>query len=96
MSIINEAESVTDVLAVSIERGAAMVGGVSTRRFREELDFNGGPIRTVRMGNRVLIPVESLREYLKAPAVAKPAETNTSQSGGLVARNEKKPRRRSK
>jgi hypothetical protein len=84
MSIINDTEGVTE-LAVNIERGAAMVGGVSTRRFREELDVNGGPIRTVRMGTRILIPVESLREYLKAPAAeAKPVKA------------EKKPARRHK
>jgi hypothetical protein len=74
MSILNEIESVSDVLAVDLKRGAKMLG-VSDRHFGKQLDINGGPIRTRRMGTRVLIPVESLREYLKAPAAeAKPVE----------------------
>jgi len=67
MSTINYDESVTDLLAVSIERGAAMVG-VTSRHLRKQLDTDGGPIRTVRMGNRVLIPIDELRNYLKPPA----------------------------
>jgi hypothetical protein len=69
MTDILELAGVTDdVLAVSIERGAALVGGVTPRHFRKFLDINGGPIRTVRMGTRVLVPISSLREYLQAPA----------------------------
>lgn len=65
MSTRSDQEPVTS-LAVGIERGAAMVG-VTPRHFRKQLDTEGGPIRTVRMGNRVLIPVESLRDFLKPP-----------------------------
>lgn len=72
MSTINDLESVTGPLAVSIERGAAMVG-VTVRHFRKQLDTDGGPIRTVRMGNRVLIPVDGLRDYLKPPTEPTPA-----------------------
>lgn len=67
MSRVIDLESVTDTLAVGIERGAAMVG-VTPRHFRKQLDTEGGPIRTVRMGNRVLIPVDELRNYLKPAA----------------------------
>lgn len=74
MSRAIDLESVTDALAVGIERGAAMVG-VTPRHFRKQLDTEGGPIRTVRMGNRVLIPVESLRDYLK-PSVVSAAQEN--------------------
>lgn len=72
MSTINNSESVTEPLAVSIERGAAMVG-VTPRHFRKQLDKEGGPIRTVRMGNRVLIPVDELRNYFKPSAEPTPA-----------------------
>lgn len=72
MSTINDLASVTAPLAVSIERGAAMVD-VTSRHLRKQLDIEGGPIRTVRMGNRVLIPVDSLRDYLKPPAEPTPA-----------------------
>ena len=67
MSRVIDLESVTYSLAVSIERGAAMVD-VTPRHFRKQLDTEGGPIRTVRMGNRVLIPVDELRNYLKPAA----------------------------
>jgi len=67
MSRVIDLESVTDTLAVGIERGAAMVG-VTPRHFRKQLDTEGGPIRTVRMGNRVLIPVDELRNYLEPAA----------------------------
>jgi hypothetical protein len=67
MSRVIDLESVTSPLAVGIERGAAMVG-VTPRHFRKQLDTEGGPIRTVRMGNRVLIPVDELRNYLKPAA----------------------------
>jgi hypothetical protein len=70
-------------LAVGIERGAAMVG-VTPRHFRKQLDTEGGPIRTVRMGNRVLIPVDELRNYLKS------APTPTADE----AKHERKPRAR--
>ena len=56
-----------DALAVDLKRGAKMVG-VSDRHLWKQLDTNGGPIRTVRMGTRVLIPIQSLRNYLKPPA----------------------------
>jgi len=46
--------------------------GVTGRHLRKQLDIEGGPIRTVRMGSRVLIPVESLRDYLKPPAEPAP------------------------
>jgi hypothetical protein len=75
-----------DVLAVSIERGAALVGDVTPRHLRKYLDINGGPIRTVRMGTRLLIPISSLREYLQAPAPAEPAPAEI--------KREKKPRTR--
>ena len=60
-----------DVLAVGVDRGAVLVG-VTPRHLRKHLDFNGGPIRTVRMGTRVLIPISSLREYLQAPVAPTP------------------------
>lgn len=75
MSTINDLESVTGPLAVSIDRAAAMVG-VTGRHLRTQLDIEGGPIRTVRMGNRVLIPVDSLRDYLKPDPVAEPKRKN--------------------
>ena len=79
MSIINDTEGVTvSPMAVSIERGAAMVG-VTSRHLRKQLDAEGGPIRTVRMGNRVLIPVESLRDYLKPPTVSPAQESPVCQ-----------------
>lgn len=84
MSTKTNQEPVT-VLAVGIERGAAMVG-VTSRHLRKQLDTDGGPIRTVRMGNRVLIPVESLHEYLGTRSA-------TSQSRN-AAREEKPVRRR--
>lgn len=65
-----------DVLAVDLQRGAKMVG-VSVRHLWKQLDTNGGPIRTVRMGTRVLIPIQSLRDYLKPPAQPVPAEVKT-------------------
>lgn len=77
MSTTSNQEPVT-ALAVSIERGAAMVG-VTSRHFRKQLDTEGGPIRTVRMGSRVLIPVESLRDFLKPPAVSAAQENPASQ-----------------
>jgi len=77
MSTQSDQEPVT-ALAVGIERGAAMVG-VTPRHFRKQLDTEGGPIRTVRMGNRVLIPVESLRDYLKPPALSVAQENTASQ-----------------
>jgi hypothetical protein len=73
MSRINDSESVMEPLAVSIERGAELVGDVTPRHFRKQLDIKGGPIRTVRMGTRVLIPMDSLRDYLKPPAEPTPA-----------------------
>jgi hypothetical protein len=80
MSTINETESVMDPLAVSIERGAAKVG-VTPRHLRKHLDIEGGPIRTVRMGTRVLIPVDALRDYFKPPDAepqAKDARTSAA------------------
>jgi hypothetical protein len=79
MSTLNGLESVTEPLAVSIDRAAAMVG-VTGRHLRTKLDIEGGPIRTVRMGNRVLIPVESLRDYLKPPAEPTPAVNRNKKS----------------
>lgn len=61
-----ELAGVTDdeVLAVDISRGAKMLG-VSDRHFRKEIV--AGRIRVVRMGTRVLVPIQSLREYLNPP-----------------------------
>ena len=81
MSTRSDQEPVT-ALAVSIERGAAMVG-VTPRHFRKQLDTEGGPIRTVRMGNRVLIPVDELRNYLKpAPTADEAEEKKRTRAGG--------------
>ncbi|MGA2302248.1 MAG: hypothetical protein ABSG77_16325 [Candidatus Acidiferrum sp.] len=84
MSTSDDQEPVT-ALAVSIERAAAMAGGVTSRHFRKQLDIEGGPIRTVRMGNRVLIPVDELRDYFKAN-VAMPTPAPEEK------KREKKPR----
>jgi hypothetical protein len=80
MSTRSNQETVT-ALAVSIERGAAMVG-VTPRHFRKQLDTEGGPIRTVRMGNRVLIPVDELRNYLKPAPTADEAKKEETRARG--------------
>jgi excisionase family DNA binding protein len=82
MSTRDDQEPVT-ALAVSIERGASMVG-VTGRHLRKEID--AGRLRIVRMGRRVLIPVEALRDYLK-PVPAPVAEPKPS-----PAQRKKKPR----
>jgi len=90
MSTINDAESVTEPLAVSIERGAARLG-VTSRHLRKYLDTDGGPIRTVRMGDRVLIPVDELRNYVKPPDkpaadTSKPPPAKTQKSARVRRR----------
>ncbi len=47
-------------------REAAETLGVSERHVRDMV--SEGQIRTVRLGRRLLIPAESLRELLAAPA----------------------------
>ncbi len=47
-------------------REAAEAVGISERHMRNLI--NSGHIRTVRLGRRLLIPAEALRDLLAAPA----------------------------
>lgn len=42
-------------------RDAAAVWGVCEKTFRQLLKSEGGPIRTINAGNRVLVPLAELR-----------------------------------
>jgi hypothetical protein len=85
--------NLNDLLAVDIKRGAKMLG-VSDRHFRKQLDIKGGPIRTVRMGTRLIIPLSSLRDYLNAPAEPAPAEIRPTAVALEQAKPAKTPRAR--
>lgn len=67
----------TDLVGVSVVEAARLVG-IGRSRFLEELRAGRGP-RVVKLGRRVIVPVDGLRSWLEKQAGAyRPQESRRS------------------
>lgn len=67
-------------------RNAAAVWGVCEKTFRKRLDVEGGSIRTLREGNRLLVPLAEMRRVSREEIEKAAAQEKTPRDSGGVAK----------